>query len=57
MSEKELKMFDVDAQLDAVFGKDSIDKGAHILSMLRDPNVVKPVNPDNHYGEDQEDEE
>ncbi|MFQ9480844.1 MAG: 30S ribosome-binding factor RbfA [Oscillospiraceae bacterium] len=36
---------------------DSIDKGAHILSMLRDPNVVKPVNPDNHYGEDQEDEE
>ena len=36
---------------------DSIDKGAHILSMLRDPNVVKPVNPDNHYGEDQEEEE
>lgn len=36
---------------------DSIDKGAHILSMLRDPNVVKPVNPDNHYGEDQEDED
>ena len=25
-------------------------------SLLRDPQVVKPVNPDNHYGEDQEDE-
>ena len=36
---------------------DSIDKGAHILSKLRDPTVVKPVTPDNHYGEDQEDEE
>ena len=35
---------------------DSIDQGAHILSLLRDPQVVKPVNPDNHYGEDQEDE-
>ena len=33
---------------------DSIDKGAHILAMLRDPNVVKPVNPDNHYQEEQE---
>ena len=36
---------------------DSIDHGARILSMLRDPEVVKPVNPDNHYGEDQEEEE
>ena len=35
---------------------DSIVKGAHILELLRDPEVVKPVNPDNHYGEDQEDE-
>lgn len=26
---------------------DSIDKGAHILDMLRDPNVVKPANPAN----------
>mgnify|MGYP002686905482 FL=1 len=25
---------------------DSIDQGAHILSLLRDPQVVKPVNPD-----------
>ena len=33
---------------------ESIDKGAHILAMLRDPNVVKPVNPDNHYQEEQE---
>ena len=33
---------------------ESIDKGAHILAMLRDPNVVKPVNPDNHYEEEQE---
>ena len=24
---------------------DSIDKGAHILDMLRDPQVVKPANP------------
>ena len=23
-------------------GDDSIDKGAHVLSLLRDPNVVKP---------------
>ena len=36
---------------------DSIDHGARILSMLRDPEVVKPVNPDNHYGEDQEEDE
>ena len=33
---------------------ESIDKGAHILAMLRDPNVVKPVNPDNNYQEEQE---
>ncbi len=26
---------------------DSIDKGAHILSLLRDPEVVKPANPAN----------
>ena len=26
---------------------DSIDKGAHILDMLRDPEVVKPANPAN----------
>ena len=26
---------------------DSIDHGAHILDMLRDPNVVKPANPAN----------
>ena len=36
---------------------DSIDHGARILSMLRDPEVVKPVNPDNHYGEDEEGDE
>ena len=36
---------------------DSIDHGAHILAMLRDPEVVKPVNPDNHYGEDEEESE
>ena len=36
---------------------DSIDHGARILSMLRDPEVVKPVNPDNHYGEGQEEDE
>lgn len=28
---------------------DSIDKGAHILEMLRDPNVVKPANPANAH--------
>lgn len=33
---------------------DSIDKGAHILTLLRDPETVKPVNPDNHYQEDGE---
>ena len=26
---------------------DSIEKGAHILEMLRDPDVVKPANPAN----------
>ena len=36
---------------------DSIDHGAPILSMLRDPQVVKPANPDNHYGEDEEETE
>lgn len=28
---------------------DSIVKGAHILSLLRDPEVVKPANPANEY--------
>ncbi len=28
---------------------DSIHQGAHILSMLRDPNVVKPANPANEH--------
>jgi len=28
---------------------DSIDKGAHILEMLRDPNVVKPADPANAH--------
>ena len=28
---------------------DSIDKGAHILEMLRDPEVVKPANPANEH--------
>ena len=32
---------------------DSIDKGAHILDLLRDPEVVKPANPANaHLGEE-----
>ena len=32
---------------------DSIVKGAHILSLLRDPGVVKPANPANeHLGEE-----
>ena len=35
---------------------DSIDKGAHILDMLRDPTVVKPANPANaHIMLDEED--
>ena len=28
---------------------DSIDKGAHILEMLRNPEVVKPANPANAH--------
>ncbi|MBE7002718.1 MAG: 30S ribosome-binding factor RbfA [Ruminococcaceae bacterium] len=41
---------------------DSIEYGAHILEMLRDPNIVKPANPanaddaddaDNESGEDE----
>ena len=28
---------------------DSIEQGAHILEMLRDPNVVKPANPANEH--------
>ena len=28
---------------------DSIDKGAHILEMLRDPEGVKPANPANEH--------
>ena len=28
---------------------DSINTGAHILSMLRDPEVVKPANPANAH--------
>ena len=28
---------------------DSIDKGAHILDLLRDPDVVKPPNPANEH--------
>lgn len=35
----------------------SIDKGAHILDMLRDPNVVKPANPANAHIILDEDEE
>ena len=35
---------------------DSIDKGAHILELLRDPEVVKPANPANaHIVLDEED--
>ena len=35
---------------------DSIDTGAHILDMLRDPEVVKPANPANaHIILDEED--
>ena len=34
----------------------SIDKGAHILELLRDPSVVKPANPANaHIVLDEED--
>ena len=38
---------------------DSIEYGAHILELLRDPNVVKPANPENENiyldGEDNDD--
>ena len=35
---------------------DSIDKGAHILDLLRDPEMVKPANPANaHIILDEED--
>ena len=35
---------------------DSIDQGAHILDLLRDPEVVKPANPANaHIVLDEED--
>ena len=42
-----------------IFEEDaSIDKGAHILSMLRNPDVVKPANPANEHivldGDDEE---
>ena len=30
-------------------GDDSIQQGAHILEMLRDPQVVKPANPENEH--------
>ena len=36
---------------------DSIDKGAHILSMLRDPEVVKPANPANAHIDREKEEE
>lgn len=36
---------------------DSIDRGAHILDILRDPNAVKPENPDNPYREPGEDDQ
>ena len=40
-------------------GDDSIEYGAHILELLRDPNVVKPANPENENinldGEDDDD--
>jgi ribosome-binding factor A len=36
---------------------DSIEYGAHILAMLRDPNVVKPANPANEEPEKTEEPE
>ena len=36
---------------------DSIDKGAHILSMLRNPEVVKPANPANAHIDLEKEEE
>ena len=35
---------------------DSIDKGAHILQMLRDPQVVRPANPANAHIDLEEEE-
>ncbi len=35
---------------------DSMARGAHILDILRDPNAVKPENPDNPYREEEDDE-
>ena len=35
-------------QLESI-SDDSIQHGAHILQMLRDPNVVKPANPANEH--------
>ena len=35
---------------------DSIDKGAHILQMLRDPQVAKPANPANAHTDLEEEE-
>ena len=35
---------------------DSINKGAHILELLRDPEVVKPANPANEHIHLEEDE-
>ena len=35
---------------------DSIDKGAHIRQMLRDPQVVKPANPANAHIDLEEEE-
>ena len=35
---------------------DAINKGAHILEMLRDPEVVKPANPANEHIHLEEDE-
>jgi len=31
------------------FPDDSMRQGAHILEMLRDPNIVKPANPANEH--------
>ena len=39
-------------------GDNSIEYGAHILELLRDPNVVKPANPENeiiHLGGEEDD--
>lgn len=35
---------------------DSMARGAHILDILRDPNAVKPENPDNPYREEEDDQ-